>query len=48
MTDTTTIDLLCQRMIEDMTARKLGPASQMRNLGESGHLFWRNPATHSD
>ena len=28
MTDTTTIDLLCQRMIEDMTARKLGPASQ--------------------
>jgi integrase/recombinase XerD len=32
MTDTTTIDLLCQRMIEDMTARKLGPASQKSRL----------------
>jgi integrase/recombinase XerD len=32
MTDTTTIDVLCQRMIEDMTARKLGPASQKSRL----------------
>ena len=32
MTDTTTIDLLRQRMIEDMTARKLGPASQKSHL----------------
>jgi integrase/recombinase XerD len=32
MTDTTTIDVLCQRMIEDMTARKLGPASQKSGL----------------
>jgi integrase/recombinase XerD len=32
MTDTTTIDVLCQRMIEDMTARKLGPASQKGRL----------------
>ena len=32
MTDTTTIDLLRQRMIEDMAARKLGPASQKARL----------------
>jgi len=32
MTDATTIDLLRQRMIEDMTARKLGPASQKSRL----------------
>ena len=32
MTDPTTIDLLCQRMIEDMTARTLGPASQKSRL----------------
>jgi len=31
-TDATTIDLLRQRMIEDMTARKLGPASQKSRL----------------
>jgi integrase/recombinase XerD len=32
MTDNTPIDLLCQRMTEDMTARKLGPASQKSRL----------------
>ena len=32
MTDSTTIDLLRQRMIEDMTARKHGPASQKNHL----------------
>jgi site-specific recombinase XerD len=32
MTDITTTDMLCQRMIEDMTARNLGPA------GQKGHL----------
>jgi integrase/recombinase XerD len=32
MTDNTAIDLLCQRMTEDMTARKLGPASQKSRL----------------
>ena len=32
MTDTTTIDFLRQRMIEDMTARKLGPATQTHRL----------------
>lgn len=32
MTDTTTIDLLRQRMIEDMTARGLGPASHKSRL----------------
>ena len=32
MTDTTTIDLLRQRMIEDMTARNLGPASHTTRL----------------
>jgi integrase/recombinase XerD len=32
MNNTTAIDLLCQRMIEDMTARKLGPASQKSRL----------------
>jgi hypothetical protein len=32
MTDTTTIDQLRQRMIEDMTARNLGPASQKSRL----------------
>jgi len=32
MTDTTTIDLLRQRMIEDITARNLGPASHKSRL----------------
>lgn len=32
MTDSTTIDLLRQRMIEDMTARTHGPASQKNHL----------------
>jgi integrase/recombinase XerD len=32
MTETTTTELLRQRMIEDMTARKLGPASHKSRL----------------
>jgi hypothetical protein len=32
MTYTTTIDVLRQRLIEDMTARKLGPGSQKSRL----------------
>ena len=32
MTDTITIDPVCQRMIEDMTARNLGPESHKRKL----------------
>jgi hypothetical protein len=32
LTDTTTIDPVCQRMIEDMTARNLGPASHKSRL----------------
>ncbi len=53
MTDNTPIDLLCQRMTEDMTARKLGPASQKSRLRAykrfaawlSAHLTQRRPTT---